>query len=304
MKKLKRFITGESGQVLVLAALLMTVLIGVAALAVDVGLVAATKSKLQNDADAAALAGAMKISSGKSAAEETAVRYAKENDDKLEDSKMLSEANFNMGTVYVKADTVKKTIEVVCTRKLSYSFAKILGFADTTVSARAVAQKMGFDGGVLPFMNFDRYTKGGEVVIWDNEGKGNKERLNTRTAVYEFDPLVGAVHGNGKMSNIKGEVEDICKDGAQVYLLSLSNDEMFNGNNIPVTEKNGKSGSFRWPGGNVGQESIIDSCYLVLLKCTVKYYNNGTASLIIDEVYEDLTPSGISNIKTYASLVE
>lgn len=65
MEKIKKGLKHEGGQVLVLAALMMTVLMGIAALAVDVGMVTVTKSKLQNDADAAALAGAMEISSGK-----------------------------------------------------------------------------------------------------------------------------------------------------------------------------------------------------------------------------------------------
>jgi hypothetical protein len=293
MEKIKKCLKHEGGQVLVLAALLMTVLMGMAALAVDIGMVTVTKSKLQNDADAAALAGAMEISSGKTKAEETAKLYAKANDSKLEDSNIKAIAN-----------TSTRKIEVVCTKKVSYTFARILGFVDADVSARAVAQKKGFDGGTLPFINFDTYSEGMELTLWDKEGSGNKERLDTKTAIYKFDPEVGAVHGNGKMSNIKDEVGDICKDGATVYLLSLSNDVMFERSIIPITTKNGKSDSFVWPKGNVGEGSIINSQHLVLLKCIVKKYDEKTVKIRVDEIYEDLTPIGISKIDSYANLTE
>ena len=54
---IKRLILSNSrGGVLVLVALLMTVLVGVAALAIDIGYISTTKNELQNVADAAALA--------------------------------------------------------------------------------------------------------------------------------------------------------------------------------------------------------------------------------------------------------
>lgn len=202
------------------------------------------------------------------------------------------------------ANTSTCKIEVVCTKKVSYTFARILGFTDADVSARAVAQKKGFDGGTLPFINFDTYQEGFELTLWDREGSGNKERLDTKTAIYQFDPKVGAVHGNGKMANIKDEIGAICKDGATVYLLSLSNDVMVRGKEIPITTKNGKSESFTWPGGNVKEGSIIKSQYLVLLKCTVNHYDDKTVKIIVDEVYKDLTPDGIEKIDSYACLTE
>jgi len=56
---IKRVILGNSrGGVLVLVALLLSVLIGIAALAIDIGYLSTTRNELQNVADAAALAGA------------------------------------------------------------------------------------------------------------------------------------------------------------------------------------------------------------------------------------------------------
>ena len=64
---MKRFIIGfsknESGQALVLFALLAIVLIGFAALVIDAGLAYAARAKAQNAADAAALAGAQDLPS-------------------------------------------------------------------------------------------------------------------------------------------------------------------------------------------------------------------------------------------------
>lgn len=58
MKKLKKLFRNEDGQVLVMFALMMTVLMGFAALVIDVGGAYVARGGLQNAADAAALAGA------------------------------------------------------------------------------------------------------------------------------------------------------------------------------------------------------------------------------------------------------
>jgi hypothetical protein len=60
-KQLISRIKDQSGVTAILVAFVMVVLIGIAALAVDIGYVAATKNELQNVADAAALAGARQL---------------------------------------------------------------------------------------------------------------------------------------------------------------------------------------------------------------------------------------------------
>lgn len=276
MKKLAK---NEEGQVLVLFALVLVVLMGFAALTVDVGSMTLTKTKLQTAADAAALAGASELPDD-STAEYTAVEYAKKNG--VQESDAIATAGYN-------GDPNK--IEVVCKKKVTHTFARVIGFKDTDISARAVAQKKGFNGGTLPFINWDTYEIGEEIELWDREGKGNKERLDTPAHVvtYQYDPEVGAVHGNGKMANIKDEVGDVCTDGATVYLLSLSNDVMIPGTEIPIIKKNGKPDSFVYPDGNVGEETRISSQYIVILKCTVKYYDDKTATVVVEEAYEDIT---------------
>lgn len=61
VSKMFKYIRNESGQAMVFVALFLVVLIGFAALAVDVGAMTVQRSKLQNAADAAALAGVMSI---------------------------------------------------------------------------------------------------------------------------------------------------------------------------------------------------------------------------------------------------
>lgn len=61
MKKLKRFSNAQKGAISVLVALTLPVLVGAGALAVDLAYLHVVRNELQNDADAAALAGARKL---------------------------------------------------------------------------------------------------------------------------------------------------------------------------------------------------------------------------------------------------
>lgn len=61
MKKITRLSTSEKGAVSVLVALTLPVLLGAGALAVDLAYLHVVRNELQNDADAAALAGARKL---------------------------------------------------------------------------------------------------------------------------------------------------------------------------------------------------------------------------------------------------
>ena len=63
-----KYIRNESGQAMVFVALFLVVLMGFAALAVDVGAMTVQRSKLQNAADAAALAGALDYANAESTA--------------------------------------------------------------------------------------------------------------------------------------------------------------------------------------------------------------------------------------------
>src|SRR5512146_3313387 len=76
---------GERGQVIVISALLLPVLIGLTGLALDVGLLMVQRTERQRTADAAALAGAQYLmynfgqSGAETTAEQTACTYAQNN---------------------------------------------------------------------------------------------------------------------------------------------------------------------------------------------------------------------------------
>ena len=128
---IKQFKNNESGNVIIIVALLMVVILGFAALVLDLGMVSFTQTKLQNAADAAALAGAQKLPTANTA-KATASSYASKNGVLSAEVTATSPYNGN-----------SNRIEVVCKRTVVYSFARVLGLTQTEVSARAVAEKSG-----------------------------------------------------------------------------------------------------------------------------------------------------------------
>jgi len=150
MKKLMKIVKNEDGQVLVLTAILLAVLLGFAALTIDIGMVYITKTKLQNAADAAALAGAQDLPNSSidtltanDTAESTARNYAEQNGVPALETKPTPSYN---------GDPTK--IEVICTKTVSYTFARVLGFTQAEVSARAIAQKATVGGEAFGFAVF------------------------------------------------------------------------------------------------------------------------------------------------------
>lgn len=84
-KNVNKVLQNENGQSLVLMALVLTVMIGMAALVIDVGFMYLTKSQLQKAADAACMAGAQELPGDPDAAESVARSYAEANGTKTSD---------------------------------------------------------------------------------------------------------------------------------------------------------------------------------------------------------------------------
>ncbi len=187
-KKLQK---NEDGQSLVLAALVMVVLLGFSALVIDVGMIHMTKSQLQNAADAAALAGAQDLPT-KNAAISTAKDFAELNG--------VEKANTTVITPY---DGDSNQIEVLCTMNVQYSFARILGFTDADVSARAVAEKSGMGGG--PF-NFTVFSGDPDYTLTFN---GSNTTVN------------GSAHSNYKFS-INGSKQKITGSAEAVSTFTMN----------------------------------------------------------------------------------
>jgi hypothetical protein len=120
----------QRGQSLVLSLVFLVVLVGMAALVVDVGSWYRADRKLQANADAAALAGAQELPASTAAAQAAALDYADTNDGGLEAE------NVKFRTTVVPNDT----IEVTTDRPAPGFFAQLFGRNVVDVRAKAAAQ--------------------------------------------------------------------------------------------------------------------------------------------------------------------
>jgi Flp pilus assembly protein TadG len=119
----------ERGQALVLTAVAMVMVCGMAALVLDVGNWFRDKRRLQGTADAAALAGAQQLPDDASAAKSQALSYANQNGGDV------AGANIVITSVYQANDT----IAVKAQRNDPGIFSRVIGAtsADITASAKA-----------------------------------------------------------------------------------------------------------------------------------------------------------------------
>jgi Putative Flp pilus-assembly TadE/G-like len=120
----------ERGQAIVLMVLSLVVLIGMAALVLDVGHWFRTKRRLQGTADAAALAAAQKLPEDPSAAAAMAMNYANQNGGDVAGSDIIiSSTAAPNDTIYVKADRTDPGI-----------FTGVLGITSAKIDAHAKAR--------------------------------------------------------------------------------------------------------------------------------------------------------------------
>jgi Flp pilus assembly protein TadG len=139
----------EQGNILILTALCMTMLISFMAMAVDVGNLYYTKCKLQTLADAAAMAGALEVDTCIAAGQlncsamQTAAKSAlTENGISATESGVLLTINNGPSALAGDPNTGSKYyVEAVVTKEVPTYFAKIFGKDTATVSARAEAGK-------------------------------------------------------------------------------------------------------------------------------------------------------------------
>ena len=126
----KKLIKSEQGSVTVFVAITMTVLLGAVSLAVDVGSLTNERSKLQNAADAAALAGV--VEEDASVGEQKAKEYVLKNTTGVEEEDII--------VTKPTADTMKVTVKKDCKE----FFSQVLtGKTENEVGAKAVAKYAG-----------------------------------------------------------------------------------------------------------------------------------------------------------------
>ena len=116
----------EDGQVLVISVLFMTVLLGFAALTMDVGRMASAKRQIQNMADAAAQAGAWQLPSAPGVAVTDAENWAGLNETVTGDATNVVVSAF---------DAANDTISVTVTRPVPYTFGRVVGLTSQTLTA-------------------------------------------------------------------------------------------------------------------------------------------------------------------------
>lgn len=139
-RKLRRAV-GERGQVLMITAGILPILLGMAGLAVDYGSYASERRDLQNAADSIALAAAQELPD-QGDAESVADDWAARNGIDLDDV-----------TVTVSGGSVEPQVRVVISRPHSFTFMRVLGIDERNVGARAAAGKFSFGAaaGVVPW---------------------------------------------------------------------------------------------------------------------------------------------------------
>lgn len=128
----------EDGAVAILIALLLVVLVGMAAMAIDVGAMHAERRELQNGADAAALAVAQSCAGGDCDTSPYGDRWATADD--FADANAADLAA-QVTDVRVPGDGGAQTVTVdtASDPALPMRFARIFGITDTTVDASATA---------------------------------------------------------------------------------------------------------------------------------------------------------------------
>ncbi len=124
----------EKGQVAVIVAILLVVLVGMAAYAIDVGSLYQERRHLQTVADAAALAGAQELPERPDLAEQAAIEYAAKHE------VIIDSSNIEISNTLTSDPNWKDTITVIPINpgKQTY-FAGVLGFNQVEVAAQATA---------------------------------------------------------------------------------------------------------------------------------------------------------------------
>ena len=216
----------QQGQVIVLSALSITVLLGFTGLAIDVGLMLHTRTDIQKDVDAMALAGAQALcgtSGCEPQANTDALEWGDENGVQVSDTTVVQFGVDCDGATSASYDLI--TVRV--TRHQAAYFARVVGFTGSDIRACATARKFALGGasGVRPFGLEDTCIEfighGDEVTLkFDSETTRNCD---------SFQGNYGALGVDGSGANdyrdaIKyGSESEICADevpGCDNFLFS------------------------------------------------------------------------------------
>lgn len=190
----------ESGAIVVIVALAMVVILGFAALVIDVGRISLEKQELQNAIDAACLAGAQELPNT-ATAKVTAYHFIELNG--YQDSDILEPTFTNSNN----------TISITGSKNVEYTFAKILGFDSTTVQPDASATKEGLGAafGYTLFSGSPSYTlliNGSSQYIGGSAHSNYKFSINgSNQTILGSSEAVSQNSMNGSSINISGNCQ-------------------------------------------------------------------------------------------------
>lgn len=226
MKKIFGKLKNEDGQAMPLLALILVVLLGFSALVVDAGMLYSRRGQMQNAADAAALAGALKLPTNPGAAISEAISFAGKND-------VPAGGTVTPTTPF---DGQANKIEVVIKITEPTIFARVLGIDEADIQVRAVAQNI-WMGDALPFINMDGLGQnsppGQPLEAWNKVDPGDKERIHNDDLTSN-ETNIKVKYGDGEITYRKGknlsEVQQpllsILDVGKTVYLISIKQELM------------------------------------------------------------------------------
>jgi hypothetical protein len=156
----------QDGAVLLLVAVSLTVLLGMAALVIDIGQFRAHRRQLQTAADSGALAGALQLppfSDGSNSCSR-ADSLERQNTNLTDGKNMVINGNLNTSYCEIIGGSVRvKPVE----SSVPYTFGRVLGFVSTTIDARARARVVYLtrSTGLLPFGVEDLRPKSVTIII-------------------------------------------------------------------------------------------------------------------------------------------
>ncbi len=274
----------RKGSILIIVAVALVALLGIAALVVDAGLLYYTKVFLSNAADAAALAGVQRLPKYPAEARSIAEAYAINNG--VDESGVTTE-------IMPDGSTIKVTTE----KTVSLGFARVLGFSSTDVKASAKARvgtaRSAF--GVVPF-----------GVIWKPEFEPpDDEEVEPILQIMKYNPhtkkdedigpgnfaalALGGTGGKVYEENIKSGYQMTLEIGDTIPTII----ETEPGNMAGPTEKGVE---YRLNGCHHDHQSICEhdpKC----IGCTIHHYVKGCPRLVIVPVVKSLFAYGRDEVE-------
>lgn len=257
---MKKGISNNSGVTMVLFAIAATLIMGFAALTIDVGYVMVERQKLHNAVDAATLAAAYELPNTNNA-----INVANE---------YMELNGFDDSYIDIHFSNNDRSINVTASKNIDFFFAKTLGFRNmsTTLSSGAELSSLGGAFEFVLFSGSDVDTlalNGSNFFIDGNTHTNNKFSMNgssqTITGVCE---AVSTVKTNGSNIDIglivpnapfveMPDFSDIIKLQAQESGNTYSGNKSYNGSNINVDDSIFVGGNLSINGSRFAGEGCI-----------------------------------------------